>query len=191
MKFTCVASLTHAPRNGVSSSTIKMSPFVALYGQEPRHWGINATSTCSAPSLEEWLAERKQMQQVLQHNLNHARQYMKNQADKKRTERTFRPGEEVFVKLQPYVQSSVLRRGNHKLSFRYFGPYNIMRCINPVAYEVDLPTEARIHPNFHVAQLRKVLKPGTLVSSSIPCSTDVVSAPVKILTRRWHRTPTG
>jgi hypothetical protein len=65
-------------------SAIKMSPFVALYGHEPRHWGLDSSYTCTAPSLQEWLDERKQVQLVLQQNLNKAKQYMKSQVDKKR-----------------------------------------------------------------------------------------------------------
>jgi hypothetical protein len=172
-------------------SAIKMSPFVALYGHEPRHWGIEAVSTCSIPSLQEWLEQLKAIQQLLQHNLHHARQYMKNLADKKRTERTFLLGDEVFIKLQPYAQSSVLSRSNHKLAFRYFGPYTISKCINPVAYEVALPAEARIHPVFHVSQLRKVIRPGTPVSQVLPLHTDCASVPVKILHQRWRHTPSG
>jgi hypothetical protein len=41
---------------------------------------------------------------------------MKNHADKKRTERTFTVGEEVFIKLQPYIQQSVMKRSNQKLA---------------------------------------------------------------------------
>lgn len=168
-----------------------MSPFVALYGKEPRHWGIDSTATCSVPSLAEWLEERKLMQQLLQHNLNYARQQMKKQSDKQRTERTFTPGDEVFIKLQPYVQSSVAKRAHHKLSFRYFGPYNIIRAINPVVYEVELPPNSRIHPIFHVSQLRKVLRPGTPASLNPPTPVDVLVFPVKIIAHRWRRGASG
>jgi hypothetical protein len=116
---------------------------------------------------------------------------MKNLADKKRTERTFQLGDEVFIKLQPYAQSSVLSRSNHKLAFRYFGPYNISKCVNPVAYEVALPADARIHPVFHVSQLRKVIRPGMPVSQVLPLNTDCASVPVKILHQRWRQTPSG
>lgn len=47
---------------------------------------------------------------------------MKQQADKGRIEREFSVGDLVYVKLQPYVQTSVATRANHKLSFKYFGP---------------------------------------------------------------------
>jgi hypothetical protein len=46
-------------------SALKTSPFVALYGREPRHWGIDSTSTGPVPSLNEWLEERKLMQELL------------------------------------------------------------------------------------------------------------------------------
>lgn len=131
------------------------------------------------------------MQQLLQQNLHHARQYLKIQANKKQTERTFALGEEVFIKLQPYVQSSVIRRSNHKLAFRYFGPYSIIRCINPVAYEVNFPPESKIHPILHVSQLRKVLKPCTPASLVLPSVTDTAPVPSKVLATRWRRTPTG
>jgi len=190
-KWSQYLSLAEYWYNTSPHSALKTSPFVALYGHEPRHWGIQPAAVCLVPPLQEWLDERSLVQELLQHNLNHAQQQMKNQADKKRTERTFTVGDAVFVKLQPYVQSSVARRANHKLAFRYFGPYQILRSINPVAYEVALPSTSRIHPIFHVSQLRKALLPGTLVSVQLLVVTGQVVTPVKILARRWKRGPHG
>jgi hypothetical protein len=95
-------------------SALKTSPFVALYGHEPRYWGIDANCACPVPAVQEWLEERKLMQELIKHNLNHAKQQMKSQADKNRTAREFAVGDSVFIKLQPYVQSSVARRAHHK-----------------------------------------------------------------------------
>jgi hypothetical protein len=55
---------------------------------------------------------------VRQHLL-HVQQRMKHQADKKRTERVFAVDDLVFLKLQPYVQSSIVRTAKHKLSFKF------------------------------------------------------------------------
>jgi hypothetical protein len=73
---------------------------------------------------------------------------MKHQADKNRAERTFVVNDFVYLKLQPYVQSSVAPRAHHKLLFKYYGPYKILERIGEVAYRLALPTTSRIHPVF-------------------------------------------
>jgi len=59
---------------------------------------------------------------------------MKRQADKGRSERVFQVGDRVYLKLQPYVQSSLAPRANQKLSFKFFGPYSVVEQIGSVAY---------------------------------------------------------
>ena len=76
---------------------------------------------------------------------------MKRQADKHRSERSFAVGDWVFLKVQPYVQSSLARRANQKLSFRFFGPYKILERIGAAAYKLALPSSSSIHHVFHVS----------------------------------------
>ncbi|KAM3402763.1 hypothetical protein ACQJBY_006526 [Aegilops geniculata] len=116
---------------------------------------------------------------------------MKARADKKRTDRSFVVGDVVFVKLQPYVQTMVARRTNHKLSFRYFGPFKITRIINPVAYELELPAGAKVHPVFHVSQLRRALSNNTTVEDKLPVPPEEPLSPVEIIDTRWRNTPQG
>lgn len=109
---------------------------------------------------------------------------MKHQADKHRSERTFSVGDEVFLKLQPYVQSSVLTRANHKLSFKYFGPYRIVQHIGEVAYELALPENSRVHPVFHVSQLKPCVGPKHQVLTQLPAPDALFQVPVRVLQRR-------
>lgn len=60
------------------------------------------------------------MLKLIQQHLLWAQQRVKSQADKERTEREFVVGDMVYLKLQPYVQSSVAPREAHKLSFKFF-----------------------------------------------------------------------
>lgn len=101
------------------------------------------------------------MNQLLQQHLLRAKQRMKHQADKHRSERVFQVNDMVFVRLQPYVQISVAHRVNQKLCFRYFGPYRVLAKIGAAAYKLDLPASSAIHPVFHVSQLKKVVHPPT------------------------------
>lgn len=88
-------------------TTLDSSPFVVLYGHEPRHWGVEAPGTCSVSNLQSWLTERRVVRDLLRHHLLRAQQIMKKQADKNRTFREFQVGDMVFLKLQPYIQASV------------------------------------------------------------------------------------
>ncbi|SCV72370.1 BQ2448_3907 [Microbotryum intermedium] len=45
-------------------------------------------------------------------------------------------------------------RPSSKLDSNKLGPFTIKRVINPVAYELDLPSTMRIHPVFHVSLLQ-------------------------------------
>uniref|UniRef100_A0A453NI67 Integrase catalytic domain-containing protein n=1 Tax=Aegilops tauschii subsp. strangulata TaxID=200361 RepID=A0A453NI67_AEGTS len=146
--------------NNSHHSAIGMTPFKAMFGYEPRHWGITAENTCSVPVLKSWIEERDTIQELLQQHLNRARQLMKSQADKKRSFRTFEVGDQVYLKLQPYIQTSVAPRENHKLAYKYYGPFPTIAKINEVAYKLQLPPQATIHPMFHASLLRRVLNSG-------------------------------
>lgn len=84
-------------------SSLDKTPFEVLYGQKPRHLGIDVVDSCSVPDLQEWLSQRKLMIQLLQQHLLRVQQRQKHQADKHRSERSFEVGDLVFLKLQPYV----------------------------------------------------------------------------------------
>lgn len=104
--------------NTAFHSALGRSPFQVLYGREPRYFGLTLESAeTSVPSLYEWLSERETMQALVRQHLVRAQQRMKRQSDKSRSERQFEIGNMVYLKLQPYVQSSLSNRSNQKLSF--------------------------------------------------------------------------
>ena len=107
-------------------SALGRSPFEVLYGYAPRHFGIATSPDTTVTDLATWLSDRALMTDVIRQHLNRAKQRMKKQADEHRSERQFQIGDLVFVKIQPYVQSSLAQRSNQKLAFKFYGPYPMM-----------------------------------------------------------------
>jgi hypothetical protein len=117
-------------------SAFSRSPFEAHSGRQPRVFGV-----CPQPAaggrLEDCPVERANMDELIK--LAHAHFGMKNHVDKRLSVRQFTVGNMVYMKLQLYVQSTVATRANHKLSFRYFGPFPMVKQIGSVAYCLQLP----------------------------------------------------
>lgn len=165
-------------------STLGRSPFEVLYGQKPRHFGISDLSAHPTGDLIEWLKDRETMTKLIQQHLARAQNRMKKQANKQRLDRTFQVSDMVFLKLQPYVQSSVATRANHKLAFNYFGPYRNLEKVGVVAYKLDLPASSMIHPVFHVSQLKAWVPRKITVTDSLPTDMGPVQFPLQVLARR-------
>lgn len=79
----------------------------------------------------------------------------------------------AYLKLQPHVQTSVATRPNQKLAFKFYGPFIILKKVGSVAYKLQLPSSAQIHPVVHVSQLKKHVPPQTAVSADIPDANSV------------------
>lgn len=144
------------------------SPFEVLNGRSPHHFGLLVDDSVEHTDLSSWLNQRELMLRVVKDNLLRAQQRMCHQADKKRVERVFQVGDKVYLKLQPYVQSSVATRANHKLSYKFFDPYEVLQKVGSVAYKLCLPESLPVHPVFHVSQLKQYIKPTCAVSSTPP-----------------------
>ncbi|KAK1617590.1 hypothetical protein QYE76_023107 [Lolium multiflorum] len=143
-----------------------------------------ASDQVASGDIEQWLAEREVVMASARQHLLRMQQRMKFQADKNRRERVFAVGDEVFLRLQPYIQSSVVKRANHKLAFKFFGPYKIVERVGEVAYKLELPPTSRVHPVFHVSQLKPCIGPHQQVLSQLPSSTDIFQIPVAVLGQR-------
>jgi hypothetical protein len=93
-------------------------------------------------------------------------------------------GDWVFLKLQPYCQQSVTAIMNQKLSFRYFGPFEVVKKVNQVAYELQLPPGSAVHPVFHVSQLKPVLGKHVPLCAELPDLSHELQVPEQVIDSR-------
>ena len=67
------------------------------------------------------------MLQILRDKFKEAQNRMKQNAYKRRVDKEYKEGEIVYLKLQPYRQSTVAKRKNLKLTSQYYGPFKILK----------------------------------------------------------------
>jgi hypothetical protein len=157
-KWTQWLSLAEFWYNSSHHSAINTSPFEALYGYKPRHFGMDAMMPIQSVDLSTWLRlqERSLMDTLVKQHLHRAKTRMKKQADKSRSER----------------------------SFQFFGPFRILEKIGPVAYKLQLPDYSSIHPVFHVSQLKKAVTAEEEVLSSFPDDLALPRVPKSVLQKK-------
>ena len=173
--------------NTSTHSSTKMTPFEAVYGIPPPRLLAYVPGTSHVQAVDEYLRDRDAILRELRHNLLLAQDRMKCQADQHRREASFLVGDYVYLKLQPYRQTSVAFRSSMKLAPRFFGPYKVIAKVGPVAYKLALPLGSQIHDVFHVSLLKKHLGPVTATSTQLPPVSDtstVLPQPEAVLDRR-------
>uniref|UniRef100_A0A0A9TKS5 Uncharacterized protein n=1 Tax=Arundo donax TaxID=35708 RepID=A0A0A9TKS5_ARUDO len=135
-------------------TALRISPFQALYGYPPPLVGEMALPCNISEEARITVEQKEMMNERLKRNLHIAQERMKHYADNRRSEREFQVGEMVYLKMQPYRQNAFGLRGSLKLRSKYYGPFRIMERVGKVAYKLQLPQDAAIHPVFHVSQLK-------------------------------------
>lgn len=127
------------------------------------------------------------MHHQLKHNLLIAQQQMKKYADMNRTDRKFKEGEMVYLKMQPYRLAAFDIRTGIKLATKFYGPFRILEKISHSAYKLLLHAGVQIHNVFHVSQLKRHLGPKAIPAPSLPLVDEagkIKIAPVLVLQTR-------
>ena len=88
-----------------------MTPYEVVYGQPPPSLTSYLPGSSKVQAIDSTLAQREQLLQTLKDNLAQAQHRMKQQTDQHRSERVFNQGDMVFLRLQPYKQTSLKLSG--------------------------------------------------------------------------------
>ena len=135
-------------------TSIKMIPFETLYGYSPLRVLDYVVSTKRVDAVDLMLRDRQQILSLLKQNLCVAQERVRWFANQKRVERSFAMGDWVYLRLQPYKQTSMHNKGLGKLAPRYYGPFKVLPKVGEVSYKLDLPISSLIYLVFHVSTLR-------------------------------------
>ena len=115
---------------------------------------------------------------------------MKLFADKKKLDKSFAVGDWVYLRLQPYKQSSVQSKKLGKLAPHFYGPFQVLQKVGEVSYKLDLLAGSLINHVFHVSNLKAKLGTHVVPRPTLPSMTvdQILSPePVAILATRSHQ----
>jgi len=167
------------------------SPFEIVYGRPPPSISRFIPGETIVEAVAQDLMTRDEALSQLKFHLARAQEHMTKYANKHRKQSSIQVGDWVFLKIRPHRQVSMPTRLHPKLSARYYGPFLVLKQVGPVAFGLQLPETARIHPVFHVSQLKKAV--GThQVEKDLPEGLQGRTSnwfPEKILDNRWGPIP--
>lgn len=92
--------------NSSYHTTLKLTPFQALYGYAPSRVGELSILGNISEEARVTVGEKERMLRELKGNLQQSQNKVKQYADRMRTERTFQVGDMVYLKMQLYRQNT-------------------------------------------------------------------------------------
>jgi hypothetical protein len=129
--------------NARPSSATKVAPFDAWMGHIPRTHQTYHPSPL--PKFEERKVELLKTRLQIDKAIRHAQELM----IKERAFKPYQEGERVWLE-GTHLNTT---HPTFKLRAKRFGPFPIKKKLSAVAYELDLPSQWRIHPVFNATQL--------------------------------------
>ncbi|KAK3512015.1 hypothetical protein QTP70_027614 [Hemibagrus guttatus] len=104
-------------------------------------------------SMTDWIRRSERVWDSTHVRLQRAVRSQEIQANRRRRPHPpYQPGQRVWLS----TRDLKLRLPSRKLSPRYVGPFKILRQINEVTYQLELPANYRVSPSFHVSLLKPV-----------------------------------
>uniref|UniRef100_A0A3B3HTI1 Uncharacterized protein n=1 Tax=Oryzias latipes TaxID=8090 RepID=A0A3B3HTI1_ORYLA len=138
--------------NSHPSAATGMSPFEASLGYSPPLFPSQELDL-AVPSVQHHLRRAQRIWTQARAALLRTRERNCRIANRHRVESpAYQPGQRVWLSSRDIP----LQATSRKLAPRYIGPYPVERVINPSCVRLRLPAALKVHPTFHVSQLKPV-----------------------------------
>ena len=132
----------------------RCTPFEVVYGRPPPSLARFVPGETMVEAVAQDLMNRDEALTQLRFHLRRAHDQMSKFANRHRKISPIKVGDMVYLKIRPHRQLSMPSELHPKLAARYYGPFSVIPKVGPVAFRLQLPEQARIHPIFHVSQLK-------------------------------------
>ena len=139
--------------NNAYQQSIGNTPFFLNYGYHPKTPTDLSVVRGTGDPVKERLSALKLAKQCLEQ----AQQRMRLTSNKHRRHVEFQVGDFVLLSAK---NLELKFEGTKKLMHKYFGPFEILKRVGPVAYELKIPLSMGIHDVFHVSLLKLYEKAG-------------------------------
>ncbi|XP_016379369.1 uncharacterized protein LOC107717203 [Sinocyclocheilus rhinocerous] len=143
-------------QNSLRKPSTGLTPFQCILGYQPPLFPWSGEPS-NVPTVNDWIQRSEETWNQAHHHLQQAVRRQRIRADRHR-----RPSPEYSVGQWVWLSTRDLRLRLpcRKLSPRYVGPFQIIRQITPVSFELALPNHFRVSPTFHVSLLKPAAGPG-------------------------------